>query len=40
MKRSLWGWALPGMLLCAADENGNLKLATVEGGFPSGMEIR
>ncbi len=38
--RKMRGVMSQGMLLCAADENGNLKLATIEGGFASGMEIR
>ena len=38
--RKMRGVMSQGMLLCAADENGNLKLATIEGGFKSGMEIR
>ncbi len=38
--RKMRGVMSQGMLLCAADENGKLKLATIEGGFESGMEIR
>jgi methionyl-tRNA synthetase len=38
--RKMRGVMSQGMILCASDENGNLKLATVEGGFASGMEIR
>jgi methionyl-tRNA synthetase len=38
--RKMRGVMSEGMLLCASDEAGNLKLATVEGGFASGMEIR
>ena len=38
--RKMRGVMSQGMILCASDENGNLKLATVEGGFSSGMEIR
>ena len=38
--RKMRGVMSQGMILCASDENGNLKLATIEGGFASGMEIR
>ncbi|MBO4885395.1 MAG: methionine--tRNA ligase subunit beta, partial [Clostridia bacterium] len=38
--RKMRGILSEGMLLCAQDSEGNLKLVTVEGGeFPSGMEI-
>ena len=38
--RKMRGILSEGMLLCAEDSEGNLKLVTVEGGdFPSGMEI-
>lgn len=38
--RKMRGVMSQGMILCASDESGNLKLATIEGGFASGMEIR
>ncbi len=38
--RKMRGVMSQGMLLCAEDSEGRLKLATIEGGFPSGMEIR
>ena len=40
LQTKLRGILSEGMILCASDEQGNLKLVTHEGDLPAGAEVR